>query len=80
MPQRDVRDHIPMSEAMFHVLVSLADEGEHGYSIMKEVAERTNGVQLSTGTLHGIVRKNLARFGLEWHTLRDAERQDSIGR
>jgi DNA-binding PadR family transcriptional regulator len=58
---RRASDHLPMSEAMFHVLVSLADGSKHGYSVMKEVAERTGGaVQLSTGTLYGIVKRLLA--------------------
>ena len=61
MPPRDPADHLPMSEAMFHVLVALADGDRHGYSIMKDVAERTRGaVQLSTGTLYGIVKRLLA--------------------
>jgi DNA-binding PadR family transcriptional regulator len=50
-----------MSEAMFHVLVALADGTRHGYSIMKEVADRTGGaVQLGTGTLYGIIKRLLA--------------------
>ena len=50
-----------MSEAMFHVLVALADQEQHGYSIMKTVAERTGGrVQLGTGTLYGIIKRLLA--------------------
>ena len=61
MSERDAHDYIPMSEAMFHVLVALADGDKHGYSIMKDVAERTDGaVQLSTGTLYGIVKRLLA--------------------
>jgi DNA-binding PadR family transcriptional regulator len=61
MQERRVADYLPMSEAMFHVLVALADGDKHGYSIMKDVAERTNGgVQLSTGTLYGIVKRLLA--------------------
>ena len=61
MPDRRATDYLPMSEAMFHVLVALADGDKHGYSIMKDVAERTNGgVQLSTGTLYGIVKRLLA--------------------
>jgi DNA-binding PadR family transcriptional regulator len=61
MQERRVSDHLPMSEAMFHVLVALADGDKHGYSIMKDVAERTNGgVQISTGTLYGIVKRLLA--------------------
>jgi DNA-binding PadR family transcriptional regulator len=38
---RNPDDHLPMSEAMFQVLVSLADGGKHGYSIMKDIADRT---------------------------------------
>jgi DNA-binding PadR family transcriptional regulator len=61
MQERRVTDYLPMSEAMFHVLVALADGDKHGYSIMKDVAERTSGgVQLSTGTLYGIVKRLLA--------------------
>jgi DNA-binding PadR family transcriptional regulator len=61
MPPRAADDYIPMSEAMFHVLVTLADDPKHGYSIMKEVADRTSGkVRLSTGTLYGIVKRLLA--------------------
>ncbi|HSC27557.1 MAG TPA: helix-turn-helix transcriptional regulator [Vicinamibacterales bacterium] len=61
MPERRAHDYLPMSEAMFHVLLSLADGGAHGYGIMKGVAERTDGrVQLSTGTLYGIVKRLLA--------------------
>ena len=61
MAPRSVNDHIPMSEAMFHVLVALAEGASHGYSIMKDVKERTNGVvSLSTGTLYGIVKRLLA--------------------
>lgn len=59
--RRSPDDHLPMSEAMFHVLVALADEEKHGYSIMKDVAARTDGaVALGTGTLYGIIKRLLA--------------------
>lgn len=58
---RDVSEYLPMSEAMFHVLVAIADQERHGYNIMQEVAERTGGsVELSTGTLYGIIKRLLA--------------------
>jgi DNA-binding PadR family transcriptional regulator len=45
---------------MFNVLLALADSDKHGYAILKEVAEHTAGeVQLSTGTLYGIVKRLL---------------------
>ena len=41
--------------------MALADGDKHGYAIMKEAAERTDGeVGLSAGTLYGIVKRLLA--------------------
>lgn len=52
---------LPLSPAMFHVLVALADGETHGYAIMKEVEALTDGaVRLSTGTLYGIIKRLLA--------------------
>ena len=51
----------PLTAAMFNVLLSLADGEKHGYAILKEVEEQTAGeVQLSTGTLYGIIKRLLA--------------------
>ncbi len=52
---------LPLTAPLFHVLVSLADEDRHGYAIIKDVQDRTNGdVRLSTGTLYGIIKRLLA--------------------
>jgi DNA-binding PadR family transcriptional regulator len=52
---------LPLTPALFHVLLSLADGEKHGYAILKEVEQRTGGdVLLSTGTLYGIVKRLLA--------------------
>ena len=46
--------------AVFNVLLALADGDKHGYAILKDVAEHTGGqVQLSTGTLYGIIKRLL---------------------
>ena len=59
--RRDPTDLLPLSPAMFHVLVALADGDTHGYAIMKEVEHLTSGtVRLSTGTLYGIIKRLLA--------------------
>ena len=59
--RRDPADLLPLSPAMFHVLVALADGDTHGYAIMKEVEHLTSGaVRLSTGTLYGIIKRLLA--------------------
>src|SRR6185503_3132297 len=58
---RDPDSLLPLSPAMFHVLVALADSDAHGYAILKEVEELTSGaVRLSTGTLYGIIKRLLA--------------------
>jgi len=58
---RDPKALLPLTPAVFHVLLSLVDGQKHGYLILKEVAERTGGeVELSTGTLYGIVKRLLA--------------------
>jgi len=58
---RSPDDHLPLTPALFHVLLALADGQKHGYAILKEVEARTEGrVQLSTGTLYGIVKRLLA--------------------
>ncbi len=52
---------LPLTPALFHVLLALADGEKHGYAILKEVAGRTNNsVVLSTGTLYGIIKRLLA--------------------
>jgi len=60
-PDRDPAAALPLTPALFHVLLSLVDGDKHGYAILKEVSERTQGsVELSTGTLYGILKRLLA--------------------
>jgi DNA-binding PadR family transcriptional regulator len=56
----DPREYLPLTPAMFHVLLAIAGGPMHGYNILKDVAERTAGeVQLSTGTLYGLIKRLL---------------------
>ena len=58
--ERDPAAALPLTPALFHVMLSLADGEKHGYAILKEVQQRTGGeVQLSTGTLYGIIKRLL---------------------
>ena len=58
---RTADEYLPLTPALFHVLLALADGEKHGYAILKEVAERTNNTfVLSTGTLYGIIKRLLA--------------------
>ncbi len=59
--QRIPSELLPLTSAMFHVLVALADRDQHGYAIIKTVARHTGDrVVLSTGTLYGIIKRLLA--------------------
>ena len=43
------------------MLVALADCDKHGWAVMKEIAARTDGrIQLSPGTLYGLVKRLLS--------------------
>lgn len=73
---RDASDYLPLTPALFHVLLSLADGQKHGYAIIKEVAARTGGqVELGTGTLYGIVKRLLAEGLIRESALGSTERR-----
>jgi DNA-binding PadR family transcriptional regulator len=60
-PTRKPEDFLPLTPAMFHILLALADKERHGYHIMREVDERTNGnVKLGPGTLYGSIKRMMA--------------------
>jgi DNA-binding PadR family transcriptional regulator len=61
IPEDDANNREPLTTAAFNVLLALADGDKHGYAILKEVSEQTAGeVQLSTGTLYGIIKRLLS--------------------
>ncbi|HKH97623.1 MAG TPA: helix-turn-helix transcriptional regulator [Candidatus Sulfotelmatobacter sp.] len=78
---------LPLTEPVLLVLLSLAEQPRHGYSILKDVERLSGGrVVLSTGTLYGALRRLLnqgwiGRFE-EKESLRDrrAYRLTSLGR
>lgn len=52
----------PLTSAQFHILVTLAQGPRHGYGIMQEVEERTEGaVELAPGTLYRSLRQLMDR-------------------
>jgi DNA-binding PadR family transcriptional regulator len=58
--KRTAESYLPLTPALFHVLLALADGEKHGYVISKEIARRTNNeVKLSTGTLYGVIKRLL---------------------
>ena len=51
-------EFLPLKPHWFHVLLSLADQEQHGYGIMQEVLERTGGkVRLWPATLYGTLKR-----------------------
>ena len=49
-----------MTEAIFHILLAVADEDRHGYAIIQEVSTRTDArVRLSAGTLYRSIQRML---------------------
>ena len=54
MPKRTLD---PLPSAAFHILLALADQDLHGYEIMRQVADQTNGrMRLGPGTLYSSLR------------------------
>jgi|SRR5438105_1091274 len=57
---------LPLSEPVLLVLLSLAEQPRHGYSILKDVEQMSGGrVVLSTGTLYGALQRLLAQHWIE---------------
>src|SRR2546427_4406755 len=57
---RPVEDLLPLTPAVFHILVTLADGEAHGYAVMQEVTRRSGGVvRLGPGTLYGAISRLL---------------------
>ena len=55
-----------LSRDTFHILVSLAGCDRHGYSILQEIAERTDGaVRLSPSTLYSAIKRLLEEGSIE---------------
>lgn len=53
-------DRLPLSVPVFHILLSLVDQELHGYAIIADVAERTDGdVRLTASTLYGAIARLL---------------------
>jgi DNA-binding PadR family transcriptional regulator len=51
---------LPLTPAVFHILLALGDGERHGYGIMQEVASLTEGhMQLGPGTLYRSIQRML---------------------
>jgi DNA-binding PadR family transcriptional regulator len=59
-PHTEPTEMPPLTPAVFHVLLALADGERHGYAIMQEAAQSTGGrMTMGPGTLYGTLKRLL---------------------
>jgi DNA-binding PadR family transcriptional regulator len=57
----DPHDFLPLTPAIAHILLALADDDRHGYAIMQEIDRMTGGaVRMGPGTLYGTIKRMIA--------------------
>lgn len=72
----DPDEHLPLTPVVFEILISLAGEERHGYAILRDVEERTEGrLRLHAGTLYRALGR-LVDDGLLEETEGPAEGED----
>ena len=56
----DLENNLPLTPAVFHILLALSDGEKHGYAIMRAVRATTQSrMVLGPGTLYGAVKRLL---------------------
>ena len=59
-PTRNPEEMLPLSPAVFHILLALADGERHGYSIMQEIDRQTDGkLRIGATTLYRSIKQML---------------------
>lgn len=67
----------PLTPAVFYILLVLASGEKHGYEIMKQVKQDSQGqVKMGTGTLYGSLKRMLADGLIEAAGERPDQAQD----
>ena len=60
MTDRNSSEMLPLPVSQLHILMALATGDKHGYAIMREVQDFTDGaVTMGPGTLYGAVKQML---------------------
>lgn len=60
LTDRDPEAMLPLTPAVFHILLALADGERHGYSIMQEIAAQTQGkFRIGPTTLYRSIKQML---------------------
>ena len=59
--EQNPEELLPLTPAVFHILLALASGEKHGYGIMQEVATLTDDkMRIGPGTLYGSIKRLLA--------------------
>jgi DNA-binding PadR family transcriptional regulator len=73
----DPQDLLPLTPAVFHILLALTDGERHGYAIMQEVAVSTNHqINMGPGTLYGTLKRLLEAGLIEESDRRPGAEED----
>jgi len=73
----DLNALLPLTPAVFHILLALADQDRHGYAIILDIADRTDGaIRLGTGTLYTAISRLLEQGLIEEPDERPAADED----
>jgi DNA-binding PadR family transcriptional regulator len=71
----DPHHYLPLSPHQFHILLALTDRERHGYAMILDIEQRTDGaLRLGTGTLYTAIAR-LVELGLIADTGRADERR-----
>jgi DNA-binding PadR family transcriptional regulator len=77
----DPESYLPLKPNWFHILLSLAEGEQHGYGIMQEVLDRTEGkVRLWPATLYGSLKRLIEADLIEESEERPAPELDDARR
>ena len=81
MTTTGVAAHLPLTDSMFHILMSLSDKERHGYGILLEIEQRTDGaLRMGTGTLYSAIRRLRSKSLIEETGERPDPEQDDTRR
>jgi DNA-binding PadR family transcriptional regulator len=73
-------DQLPLTVPVFQILLSLVDRDLHGYALIRDIDDRTDGeVRLTASTLYGAVARMLEAGLLEERDAEAESRRRSYG-
>jgi len=76
-PGANPRTLLPLTPIVFQVLLALSDGDRHGYGIIREIDQRTDGlIVLRTGTLYTVLKRLLELDLVEESDKRPAPDED----